>query len=154
MANPTDPAALAAAFAKARYDVPELGDAGSIHVGTDARSLHAALGAKRYAFITAWNPDSESRSRVDNDRCDGELTSQLDRLGVRRLRAHATDAQGGHREHGWLALDLPVEELDRLARGFGQDGVLCWTPHEAVRLRLYHREPADAASTLWTDWVG
>jgi hypothetical protein len=154
MANPDDPAALAGAFANARYRVPELEDAGNVHVGTQARALEAALPAGRYAFITAWNADSETGDKPDNDRADGELAAELDRLGARRFRAEAADAQGGHREEGWLVLDLPVAELDRLARHFGQDGVLSWRAGEPVRLRLYHREPADAASTLWVDWTG
>jgi hypothetical protein len=154
MANPDDPVALAAAFANARYRVPELGDAGSIHVGTETPALEAASPAGHYAFITAWNPDSETDRTPDNDRADGELAAELDRLGVRRLRAHAQDAQGGHREEGWLVLDLPVDQLDRLARYFKQDGVLSWNAGEAVRLRLYHDEPADAASMLWVDWTG
>jgi hypothetical protein len=154
MANPDDPAALAAAFADARYRVPELGDAGSIHVGTETRALEAALPAERYAFITAWNPDSESDRKPDNDRADGELATELDRLDVQRLRAGAQDAQGGHREEGWLVLDLPVDQLDRLARKFKQDGVLSWSAGDCVRLRLYHREPADAVSMLWVDWAG
>jgi hypothetical protein len=154
MANPDDPAALAAAFANARYRVPGLGDAGSVHVGTEAAALEAVLPAQRYAFITAWNPDSEVDRKPDNDYADGELVAELDRLGVQRLRAHAQDAQGGHREEGWLVLDLPLDQLDRLARAFGQDGVLCWRAREPVRLRLYHDEPADAASMLWVDWAG
>jgi hypothetical protein len=154
MANPDDPAALAAAFADARYRVPELGSAGSVHVGTEARALEATVRATRYAFITAWNPDSQTDDKPDNDRADGELATELDRLGVQRLRARAQDAQGGHREEGWLVLDLPVAQLDRLARNFKQDGVLSWHAGEPVRLRLYHREPADAASMLWVDWAG
>ena len=154
MANPDDPAALAAAFADARYRVPELGDAGNVHVGTETGALEAALPAECYAFITAWNPDSEADRKPDNDRADGELVAELDRLGVQRLRAEAQDAQGGHREEGWLVLDLPLDQLDRLARTFGQDGVLSWNAGEAVRLRLYHDEPADTASMLWVDWAG
>ena len=154
MANPDDPAALAAAFSGAHYFVPELGDAGRIHVGVEATALQEHLPADRYGFITAWNADSETDSRIDNDRADGELVAALDHLGVRRLRARAQDAQGGHREQGWLVLDLPSPELDRLARHFDQDGVLAWTAGEPVRLRLYHPEPADAAGMLWIDWVG
>lgn len=154
MANPDDPAALAAAFASARYRVPHLGDAGSVRVGTEAHALEAALPAERYAFITAWNANSETDRKSDNERADGELTAELDRLGVHRFRAHAADAQGGHHEEGWLVIDLPVAELDRLARHFGQNGVLCWQAGEPVRLRLYHREPADGAAMLWVDWAG
>jgi len=154
MANPDDPAALAAAFSRAHYFVPALGDSGRLHVGTQATALEDRLQAERYAFITAWNADSEREARVDNARADGELIAALDELGVPRLRAHAQDAQGRHREEGWLVQNLAVAELDGLARRFGQDGVLAWPAGEPVRLRVYHAEPADAAGLLWVDWVG
>jgi hypothetical protein len=154
MANPNDTTALAAAFTRAHYLVPEVGDAGRIHVGAEATALEACLPASTYGFITAWNPDSRAASRIDNDRADGALAAELDRIGIRRSRAHAQDDQGGHREDGWLVRDLPLQDMDRLARQFGQDGVLAWQAGKPVRLRLYHREPADAADRLWIDWVG
>jgi len=155
MANPDDPAALAAAFVKAHYRVPELGPAGVVHVGVVAQALEQAMPAHGYGFITAWNPDSEPSSRIDNDRVDGALVAELDALRIRRLRAFASDAQGGHREDGWLVMDLPLVQLDRLARRFGQDGVLAWQAGAAVRLRLYLGAPdgTDAAAP-WVDWVG
>jgi len=153
MANPDDLAALAAAFRKARYQVPALGDAGAFAVGAVASKLETALPAGCYAFITAWDSDSETDSHMENASADGELSARLDQLNATRIRAHAEDAQGGHREAGWLVLDLPLPELDRLARHFDQDGTLAWTPGEAVRLRMYHPCPPDAAPALWTDWV-
>src|SRR6476619_1184140 len=116
MANPDDTAALAAAFTSAHYLVPALGDTGRVHVGVQATALESCVPAAGYAFITAWNPDSASASRVDNDR-----------------------------EDGGLVLDLPVRDTDRLARRFSQDGVLTWQAGQPVRLRLYHHEPEDAA---------
>jgi hypothetical protein len=154
MANPDDTAALAVAFTRAHYLVPELGTGGRVHVGVQATALESLRPARRYGFITAWNPDSATASRIDNDRADGELAAELDRLGIRRLRAHAQDDQGGHREDGWLVLVLPLPEIDRLAGRFGQDGVLAWRAGEPARLRLYHAEPADAAELLWVDWAG
>jgi hypothetical protein len=153
MANPDDPAALSAAFRNARYRVPELGDTGDLRVGTVATALESALAARRFAFITAWNSDSRAESRVSNDTADGALAAELDRLGVVRRRAFAEDAQGGHREAGWLVLDLPLADLDRLAREFEQDGTLAWSRGEAVRLRMYRRQPADPVAGMWTDWV-
>jgi uncharacterized protein DUF3293 len=153
MANPDDITALADAFSRAHYMVPELGDAARMHVGALASAIEARIAATDYGFITAWNPDSASAARIDNDCADGELGAEIDRLGCRRLRAHAQDDQGAHREEGWLVLDLPLQEMDRLARRFGQDGVLTWRAGQPVRLRLYHPEPADAADRLWVDWA-
>lgn len=155
MANPDDVAALATAFAKAHYRVPELGAAGTVHVGVVAQALEQVLPAQSYGFITAWNPDSEASSPPPNDRRDGALAAELDALGIRRLRATAADAAGGHREDGWLVPDLPLAQIDRLARRFGQDGVLAWRAGDAVRLRLYHVAP-DVGDGLapWIDWLG
>ena len=155
MPDPDDVATLATAFAMALYRVPELGAAGRVHVGVAALALEQAMPAQAYGFITAWNPDPRSTSRLGNDRADAALGAELDALRVRHLRAFASDARGGHREDGWLVLDLPLAEVDRLARRFGQDGVLAWRAGEAVRLRLYHAAPAsDAAQGPWIDWVG
>lgn len=155
MANPDDPEALAAAFAKAHYRVPELGPAGILRVGAVARAVEQAMPARAYGFITAWNPASGSLSAADNQRADGALADELDALRMRRQRAFASDAQGGHREDGWLVLDPPLAELDRLASRFGQDGVLAWRTGKPVRLRLYHAAPSGAGALQpWTDWVG
>jgi hypothetical protein len=153
MANPDDLDALAAAFRKARYRVAGLGDEGVLRVGTRADRLEAACPAARYAFITAWNSDSTADGPIDNAVDDGALVAALDDLGVRRLRAVASDAQGGHAESGWLMPDLALPDLDRLARQFRQDATLAWERGEAVRLRMYHRCPPDAVAALWTDWV-
>ena len=155
MANPDDLAKLADAFANAHYRVPEFADAGHLHVGSEATALQDAWPARRYAFITAWDSDSERNSRIDNDRADGALAAELERLGAGHRRAWAEDDQGGHREQGWLVRDLPFDALDRLARRFGQDGVLAWDAGRPVRLRLYHAAPdATAARMPFVDWVG
>ena len=155
MANPDDIAALATAFRNAHYRVPELGTQAVIHVGVVAQYLEQALPARSYAFITAWNPDSEMSSRMENDCADGALDTGLDARQVRRRRAFASDAQGGHREDGWLVLDLALDDLDRLGRQFGQDGTLAWAAGEPVRLRLYHAAPDSAAAAEpWIDWLG
>ena len=155
MANPDDLAKLAGAFANAHYRVPEFANAGDLRVGIDATALEDAWPAQRYAFITAWDSDSERASRIDNDRADGALVAELERLGAGHRRAWAEDDQGGHREDGWLVLDLALADLDRLARQFGQDGTLAWAAGEPVRLRLYHAAPdATAARMPFVDWVG
>ena len=154
MANPNDPVALAATFSNAHYTVPELGTAGVLHVGALAPALERAMPARSYGFITAWNPGSQS-SRPDNDRADAALVAELDALQIRRHRAFASDPEGGHREDGWLVLDLPLAGIDRLARRFGQDGVLAWRAGLAVRLRLYHSRPDTAGvAAPWIDWIG
>jgi hypothetical protein len=153
MANPDDLAALAAAFRNARYRVSALGDAGSVRVGATADALETALPGRSFAFITAWNDGPAAAGRRDQAAADDLLAAGLDRLQVSRWRAIADDAQGAHREPGWLVEDLPLADLDRLARRFDQDGTLAWTRGSAVRLRMYHPRPADALPDRWVDWV-
>jgi hypothetical protein len=155
MTNPDDLARLAAAFVRAHYRVPTLGEAGALHVGTVAAALEQALPARRYAFITAWDSDSERASPMDNDQADGALAAELERLRVDHVRAFVEDDQGGHHEHGWLVRELPLDTLDHLARRHGQDGVLAWEARLPVRLRLYHAAPDAAAARMpFVDWMG
>ena len=65
------------------------------------------------------------------------------------VAAHAQDDQGGHREDGWLVLDLPVQDIDRLARRFGQDGVLAWQRRTARAAADVSRRAGEAADMLW-----
>jgi hypothetical protein len=153
MANPDDASALAAAFRKARYRVAVLGEGIDLRVGSVADALETVLPARRYAFITAWDSGSSAESHTDNDTADGALQAEFEQRDVHHLRAFAQDAQGSHREAGWLVLDLPLAELDRLARQFGQDGTLTWQRGQSVRLRMYRSKPDDPSAELWTDWV-
>jgi hypothetical protein len=153
MANPDDLAALAAAFRNARYRVCALGAAGRMRVGATADGLETALPGQSFAFITAWNGSPDAAGRGDDVAADGLLATELDGMQVARWRAVADDARGRHHEPGWLVRDLPLADLDRLARRFGQDGTLAWTRGNAVRLRMYHPRPADVLPDLWTDWV-
>jgi hypothetical protein len=155
MANPDDLPRLAAAFAASRYRVPALGAIGRLHVRVAAPVMEPVLPARRYAFLTAWDSDSQRDTRIDNDRADGELVAELERLRVTHLRAQAQDDEGRHQEDGWLVCDLPLDALDELARRFAQDGVLAWAAGEPVRLRLYHPAPDDDAARMpFIDWVG
>jgi hypothetical protein len=155
MANPDDLQRLASAFVASHYSVPALGAIGQLHVGTAATLLEAVLPAQRHAFITAWDSNSSQDPRVDNDRADGELVAELERLRVTHLRAGAQDDEGRHREDGWLVCDLPLDALDGLARRFHQDGVLAWEAGEPARLRMYHPAPDDDAARMpFVDWVG
>lgn len=148
-----DAAELAHAYAAAEYSVT-VGDRGfALRVGAPAAGLESAWPASRYAFITAWNPASAPQPEPANEDADARLCDRLDRLGVARTPASAQAPDGGWREPGWLLADLPVVELDTLAREFGQAGTLCWARGEPVRLRMLMRAPADAAGLRCVDWV-
>jgi hypothetical protein len=148
-----DAAGLARAYAAAEYGVTVEGRTFALHVGASAFEFESAWPATCYAFITAWNPASSPRPDAANEEADARLRAHLDRLGVTRMPAWAQAPDGRWREPGWLLADLPVAELDALAREFGQAGTLSWSRGAPVRLRMLMASPANAAGLPCVDWV-
>ena len=152
-----DASELATAYATARYAVRLDGDVLPLQVGRPAGDLEAYWPAERYTFITAWNPASEPHSDGANQTADALLVGQLDSIGARRHAAWAEGPDGEWHEPGWLLADLDSAAVDRLAREFGQAGVLAWRRGEPVRLRMLIERPRDARredrATAFTDWV-
>lgn len=152
-----DASELATAYATARYAVRLDGDILPLRVGLPAGDLEAYWPAGRYAFITAWNPASEPHSDGANHTADALLVGQLDALGAKRQAAWAEGPDGEWREPGWLLADLDDATTDRLAREFGQAGVLAWRRGEPVRLRMLIERPSGTncagPSAVFTDWV-
>jgi len=100
-------AELAAAFAAADYSVLLDGETLPLRVGDPAADLEAYWPARRYVFITAWNPASEPRSDTANETADALLVGRLDDAGAVGL---AIDRLGklplgttaiGSRTRGW-----------------------------------------------------
>ena len=133
---------LALAYVRAEYAVVLDGDALRLHVREQARDLEAYWPARRYGFITAWNPGSVPHSDAANETANATLVARLDAIGARRLPAHAFDKNGQWREAGWLVGDVEESLLDLLGREFGQAAVLSWTFGEPVRLRMLMARPA------------
>ena len=148
-----DRAELASTYARARYAVLLDGDALALRVGEPARDLEAYWPARRYAFITAWNPASVPHSESANETADAALVARLDAIGVARQPAHAFDDGGQWREPGWVVADIEDALLDLLAREFGQAGVLAWAFGEPVRLRMLMPRPANVATVDCIDWA-
>lgn len=148
-----DSAELVRAYAAAEYAVEIEGRAIALRVGAPAPELESAWPASRYAFLTAWNPASSPRSQVANEVADARLRERLELLGALRMPARAQAPDGGWCEPGWLLADLPVAELDTLARDFGQAGTLSWSRGAPVRLRMLIAAPANAAGLPCVDWV-
>lgn len=144
---------LARAYAAADYGVQLDERTLALRVGEFATELEAALAARSYAFITAWNPASSPRAGRDNEVADGRLRERLDGHGATRMSAWAQGPDGRWRESGWLVLDLPTGELDSLARDFGQAGTLHWARGEPVCLRMMMPAPMRAAEMPCVDWV-
>lgn len=149
-----DAADLAVAYVRAEYAVVMDGDAIRVQVGAPARDVEAYWPARRYGFITAWNPESVPHSDAANETANAALVARLDAIGVRRQPAHAFDTDGEWREAGWLVTDLAEPLLDLLGREFSQAGVLSWTANEPVRLRMLMPRPANAPPLDWVDWAG
>jgi hypothetical protein len=146
---------LACAFAAARFQA-ELGEhTMEFGVGEPVPEIEERLEAPDYAFLTAWNPDAREQPVEANSRSDDALATRLAALGVDMRRAWAQDAEGGHREAGWLVAGLGRARADRLGREFGQAGILFWRRGDPVALHMLEPPPADAdASGLEdVDWV-
>ncbi|TCZ87078.1 DUF3293 domain-containing protein [Lysobacter sp. N42] len=152
-ASQDDPVALARAFASAVYRAELGGDPVELRVGQPATEIERRLPASTYAFITAWNPDAERQPGQANARDDDALAARLEAAGVDFRRTWAQDAEGGHREAGWLVAGLSPERADALAREFEQAGILAWLAGEPVRLHMLMPRPGGAADLPHVDWL-
>ncbi len=149
-----DPVALARAFASARYRAELGGDAPvEFGVGRVASSVERRLPASSYAFITAWNPDAERQPVRENASDDDALVARLQALGFEVRRTWAEDAEGGHREAGWLIAGIDAGRADALGREFEQAGILAWLADEPVRLHMLMPAPPGAPAMAHVDWI-
>lgn len=152
-ATQDDPVALARAFASAVYRADLGGEPVEFGVGRPAPAIEERLPASTYAFITAWNPDAERQPQGENARDDDALAARLQAAGVDHRRTWAQDAEGGHREAGWLVAGLPTERADALGREFEQAGILAWLAGGPVRLHMLVPRPAGAPDLPHVDWL-
>lgn len=144
---------LARAFIRARFHV-ELGDRlHTLHVGTLQPALDALLEGTSYGYVTAWNPAAQARETAENMTDDDRLAARVAALGYGMRRTWSEDAQGAHREAGWLVIDADASRVDALGREFGQAGVLAWMRGEPVRLHMLMRPPPDSTGLPWVDWI-
>jgi hypothetical protein len=146
-------AELAAAYAAADYMVMLDDDTLRLQVGQPAPDLEAYWPARRYAFITAWNPASRPTAEAANQAADAALVAQIDALALTRQPAWAEDGSGDWREPGWLLADIDPLVLDALAHEFGQAATLEWQHGQPVALRMYLPRPRGEAAPAHTHWV-
>ncbi|GAB2492077.1 hypothetical protein GCM10027084_00670 [Pseudoxanthomonas sangjuensis] len=147
-------AALAGEYLLAHYFVALGKREWLFQVGQTADDVERQLVADRYLFITAWNPASRSVDAARNLAAGERLLARLSGAGYAAYPALGCDADGGGVERGHLALDVPVDRADALAREFGQLGTLCWRHGEPVRLRMLAPRPPGFPEHPYTDWVG
>lgn len=115
------------------------------------------VGVQNFGLLSAWNPYSVERSEELNRDADQALHQALVTRGTRCVPAFSSAADRSWREPSWLAMDLPLADLDAMGRRFGQLGVLAWRRGEPVRLRLLLARPAGISLGLGeethVDWV-
>lgn len=144
---------LVAAYKDARYAAIVDGDALRLPLGRRAVDLEAYWPARRYGFITGWNPASVPQTDVANAAAHAALTARLDLADVPRLPAQAQDHEGLWAEIGWLVADMEDAALDRLGRDFGQAAVLAWPGGGPVRLRMLVPRPLRAPDDPLVEWA-
>lgn len=148
-------AELLRAYLAADYRCAAGGRWHPLRIGQRAGALEADLpDCRRFAAITAWDPQSIPQPDALNRQADAALRNALVDGGWGFGPARAAAPEGGWEEPGWLVYDMAVDALDALARRFGQLGALCWPAGAPVRLRMYVPCPPACAGLPHIDWCG
>ena len=123
-------------------------------IGEPVPEVDAAFpDARRYALLSAWDPHSVTRDEAINRRQD-EFLHQAIIASAHPCRAAFSSAPDrSWREPSWLAIDMPADTLDALARRFGQLGTLAWERGQAVRLRMDAVAPRGYGEFPCVDWL-
>ncbi len=146
--------ALVQAYLDAGYRWEQLGEWLDLHVGEPAPDIDGAFPeGSCFGLLSAWNPQSVPRQDPQNRSADQAMHLQLIETGVICRPGFSSARDRSWREPSWLVVDMPSDHQDALARRFGQLGTLWWPRGEAVRLRLYARQPVTAADHPFVDWV-
>lgn len=114
--------------------------------GSRSAKLEALLkrhGARRWAFITAWNPGSEPQSSGDNARRQRELRRIVDAGNYSALSGEGVGEDPGWQpEESLLILDIEEREAVRLGQEFGQLAIVAGQLGSPSRLIPCARPPA------------
>ena len=146
--------ALVQAYLDADYRWEQLGEWRPLRVGETASEIDDAFPeASCFGLVSAWNPQSVPRLGPQNRSADQAIHLQLIETGVICRPACSSARDRSWREPSWMVVDMPLDPQDALARRFGQLGTLWWPRGEAVRLRLYSRQPPVVTDHPFVDWV-
>jgi Protein of unknown function (DUF3293) len=130
----TIPLDLIQAFRETAYrvDAPE-----PFVLSVDKRSeslekLYATHSVSSCAFITAWNPYSESFSAEDNSTRQTRLAKDVRALGLKLIEGEGNHPNGlWPGEASYLILGLSLDEAQKLGQQYQQNAIL-WCGADAI----------------------
>lgn len=147
-------ATLADAYCAANYRWELDGRWHPLRIGAPAVDLEGAFpDCAVFGLLSAWDPHSIPRAESVNRLADDALQASLLASGLPFQAGFSSAPDRSWREPSWLVMGMPLEELDRLALRFGQLAALGWHWGEAVRLRMYARQPQQTRPPAWVDWL-
>ncbi len=147
-------AELSAAYLAADYRWGQGSYWHAVHIGAPVPEIEAAFAdAAGFGMLSAWNPRSVQQTDTVNQAADDVLQAALKIRGVDYRPGFAAATNRSWREPNWVVINLPLAELDALARRFGQLGTLHWRRGEPARLRMYAAKPAEVADHDHVDWL-
>lgn len=148
-------AALLASYLRAEYAIRHDGKRCVLRVGERIDAVPAASSGHVHGLLTACNPASRRLSDEENRERTDRLHQELTRRGFIALPAEGIGDDGSWHEPSFWLPDVAVDQLDALARAFGQNASLAVGDDGIVRLRLYRADwRALAAGDGRLQWPG
>ena len=131
-----------------RADTPR--GAIEVRVGRRNQTLDLLLsenGSRGWAYITAFNPNSDRRSQGENIRRHKLLRGEIRRRGFRILEGEGVGAdRKWPPEKSFLVLGISKEEASRLGRTFGQRAIVVGQRNRPAEMVAY---PDSRLSETW-----
>lgn len=125
-----------------------------LEIGAVAAELESAYPlSHEFGLLSAWNPHSVDRPEPENRADDEALRAALAASGVPYRAGFSSARNRSWREPSWIVMDLPLKQLDDLARRFRQLGILYARRGQPMRLRVFHPALSDCANLDGVDWV-
>lgn len=95
-------------------------------------TLYAKFVVDSAAFVTAWNPYSEPKTKPENTAAQDRLIAKLDRRALMHLPGEGADPRGQWPpEESRLVLGIDLAAAAKLGKQFDQNGIV-WAGPEAV----------------------
>jgi hypothetical protein len=97
---------------------------GALHAALDELLRRRHPTARSWAFITAWNPFSQRRSKNENDAQQRDLRAQVAARGHPTIEGVGRDENSDWHEESLLVVGIDRAEACALGSRFGQYAVL------------------------------